>query len=150
MANNIDIEHNLFLMTTALDGGQAWFLQMGDEPRDVRVHHNTIDSNGTTVVYIYGGSCSAPANRINTASVYLDLVRAIRNTDVRFGYDFSDSDNSFVHGGPRVAAGPRTTGPVVAWGANRLDAFVIGTDRALYHTWWTGSACARPPRADSR
>jgi PKD repeat protein len=58
--NNIDIEHNLFLMTTALDGGQAWFLQMGDEPRDVRVHHNTIDSNGSTVVYIYGGSCSAP------------------------------------------------------------------------------------------
>ena len=58
--NNIDIDHNLFLMTTALGGGQAWFLQMGDEPRDVRVHHNTIDSNGTTVVYIYGGSCSVP------------------------------------------------------------------------------------------
>jgi PKD repeat protein len=57
--NNIDIDHNLFLMTTALDG-QSWFLQMGDEPRDVRVHHNTIDSNGTTVVYAYGGSCSVP------------------------------------------------------------------------------------------
>jgi PKD repeat protein len=57
--NNIDIQDNLFLMTTAL-GGPAWFMQMGDEPRDVRVHHNTIDSNGTTVVYAYGGSCSAP------------------------------------------------------------------------------------------
>jgi PKD repeat protein len=57
--NNIDIQQNLFLMTTAL-GGPAWFMQLGDEPRDVRVHHNTIDSNGTTVVYAYGGSCSTP------------------------------------------------------------------------------------------
>jgi hypothetical protein len=28
----------------------------------------------------------------------------------------------------------------VAWGANRLDVFVLGTDRALYHKWWDGSA----------
>jgi MtrB/PioB family decaheme-associated outer membrane protein len=41
---------------------------------------------------------------INAASVYLDLLRAVRNTDMRFGYDYSDSNNSFVHGGPRVAA----------------------------------------------
>jgi hypothetical protein len=47
--------------------------------------------------------------------------------------------------GPRsligLAAGaPRaSSGPVVAWGANRLDAFVLGTDLALYHKWWNGS-----------
>lgn len=29
---------------------------------------------------------------------------------------------------------------VVAWGPNRLDIFVIGTDSALYHKWWNGSA----------
>ena len=29
---------------------------------------------------------------------------------------------------------------VVAWGPNRLDVFVIGTDRVLYHKWWNGSA----------
>jgi hypothetical protein len=29
---------------------------------------------------------------------------------------------------------------VVAWGANRLDVFVTGTDSALYHKWWNGSA----------
>jgi hypothetical protein len=29
---------------------------------------------------------------------------------------------------------------VVAWGPNRLDVFVIGTDSALYHKWWDGSA----------
>jgi hypothetical protein len=33
-----------------------------------------------------------------------------------------------------------TSGPVVAWGPNRLDAFVIGTDSALYHKWWNGSS----------
>jgi hypothetical protein len=43
-------------------------------------------------------------DKINTASVYLDLLRAVRNTDIRFGYDYNDSDNSFVHGGPRIAA----------------------------------------------
>ncbi len=31
------------------------------------------------------------------------------------------------------------SGPVVAWGSNRLDAFVIGTDSALYHKWWDGA-----------
>jgi ABC-type taurine transport system substrate-binding protein len=30
--------------------------------------------------------------------------------------------------------------PVVAWGPGRLDAFVLGTDRALYHKWWNGNA----------
>jgi len=43
-------------------------------------------------------------DKINTASAYVDLLRAVRNTDIRFGYDYSDSNNSFVHGGPRVAA----------------------------------------------
>ncbi|WP_433367290.1 M43 family zinc metalloprotease [Actinoplanes sp. CA-142083] len=35
---------------------------------------------------------------------------------------------------------PVPAGPVVSWGANRLDTFVLGTDRALYHKWWDGSA----------
>jgi MtrB/PioB family decaheme-associated outer membrane protein len=43
-------------------------------------------------------------DKINNFNVYLDLTRAVRNTDIRFGYDFSDSKNSFVHGGPRIAA----------------------------------------------
>ena len=34
----------------------------------------------------------------------------------------------------------QSSSPVVAWGPNRLDAFVVGTDRALYHKWWNGSA----------
>jgi MtrB/PioB family decaheme-associated outer membrane protein len=43
-------------------------------------------------------------DKINYFNAYLDLLRAFRNTDVRFAYDFSDSDNSFVHGGPRIAS----------------------------------------------
>ena len=40
-----------------------------------------------------------------------------------------------------TAGAPRqSSSPVVAWGANRLDVFVLGTDRALYHKGWDGSA----------
>jgi hypothetical protein len=41
---------------------------------------------------------------INNFSVYVDLLRTLRNTDIRAGYDYSDSDNSFEYGGPRIAA----------------------------------------------
>jgi len=40
----------------------------------------------------------------------------------------------------RTAGAPRASGPVVAWGPNRLDVFVLGTDRAAYHKWWNGAA----------
>ena len=33
-----------------------------------------------------------------------------------------------------------SSSPVVAWGPNRIDTFVLGTDRALYHKWWGGSS----------
>jgi ABC-type taurine transport system substrate-binding protein len=48
--------------------------------------------------------------------------------------------------GPRSSIGtqadaPRqSSSPVVAWGANRLDVFVVGSDLALSHKWWNGSA----------
>ena len=51
--------------------------------------------------------------------------------------------------GPRALIGiedtPNPSGPVVAWGPNRLDAFVIGTDSALYHKAWNGSAWQPSP-----
>jgi len=43
-------------------------------------------------------------DKVNNVGLYLDLTRAVRNTDIRFAYNYSDSDNSFVHGGPRIAA----------------------------------------------
>jgi hypothetical protein len=35
-----------------------------------------------------------------------------------------------------------SSSPVLAWGPNRIDSFVLGTDRALYHKAWNGSAWA--------
>ncbi|WBQ03255.1 M43 family zinc metalloprotease [Kribbella sp. CA-293567] len=35
---------------------------------------------------------------------------------------------------------PTPAGPVVSWDAHRIDAFVLGTDRATYHKWWDGAA----------
>jgi hypothetical protein len=43
-------------------------------------------------------------DKVNNVGLYLDLTRPVRNTYVHVGYDYSDSDNSFVHGGPRAAA----------------------------------------------
>jgi MtrB/PioB family decaheme-associated outer membrane protein len=40
--------------------------------------------------------------KVNTFTLYADLFKAIERTDIRFAYDFMDSDNAFVHGGPRI------------------------------------------------
>jgi hypothetical protein len=56
----VTIRHNLFYGITTGLGGAGWFLLIGDAPRDIIVDHNTIDFDGTTAVYTYGGSASAP------------------------------------------------------------------------------------------
>ena len=44
-------------------------------------------------------------------------------------------------GGGGTGATPRqSSSPVAAWNGNRLDVFVLGTDRALYHKAWDGAA----------
>jgi hypothetical protein len=58
--NNVTIRHNLFYDVTTGLGGAGWFMLIGDEPRDVVVDHNTIDYDGTTAVYAYGGTAAAP------------------------------------------------------------------------------------------
>ncbi|MGE5358057.1 MAG: MtrB/PioB family outer membrane beta-barrel protein, partial [Bacteroidales bacterium] len=40
---------------------------------------------------------------VNNFQLYANLVNALPKTDIRVGYDFSDSDQAFVHGGPRIA-----------------------------------------------
>lgn len=40
----------------------------------------------------------------NNLGVYLDLTGAIARTDIRIGYDFTDSGNVFDYGGPRIAS----------------------------------------------
>jgi hypothetical protein len=47
----------------------------------------------------------------------------------------------------QLGAAYRTSGPVEAWGPDRLDVFVVGNDNALYHKWWNGKAW-RPSLTD--
>jgi len=52
--------------------------------------------------------------KVNNAALYLDLIKLAPNTDVRFSYDYSDSDNAFILGGPRVkelSTGVALSGP---------------------------------------
>jgi hypothetical protein len=41
---------------------------------------------------------------VNYFMAYVNLAKLVDKTDIRFGYDFSDSDQSYVHGGPRIAS----------------------------------------------
>lgn len=56
----LTIRHNLFHDVSTAYGGNGWFLLIGDEPRGVTVEHNTVDFDGSTAVYAYGGTTSAP------------------------------------------------------------------------------------------
>jgi hypothetical protein len=62
LAANIRIRHNLFSdISSARWRGNGWFLLMGDGPRDIKVDHNTIDHDGASLVYVYGGTSASPA-----------------------------------------------------------------------------------------
>jgi MtrB/PioB family decaheme-associated outer membrane protein len=41
---------------------------------------------------------------VNTLTAYVNLVKLISKTDMRLAYDYSTSDQAFVHGGPRIPA----------------------------------------------
>jgi PKD repeat protein len=58
--NNLVFRQNLFRSVTTALGGPAWFIQLGDEPRDIVIEHNTVDANGTAVTYAYGGTSTDP------------------------------------------------------------------------------------------
>ena len=40
--------------------------------------------------------------KVNNFTFYADFIKAIKNTEIRFAYDLMDSDNAFIHGGPRI------------------------------------------------
>lgn len=39
---------------------------------------------------------------VNNFDLYLDLIKVVERTDIRVLYTFSDSDNAFIHYGPRI------------------------------------------------
>jgi PKD repeat protein len=57
---NLSVTHNVFTGLATSLGGNGWFMQVGDGPRDITISHNTVDSNGNAVVYTYGGNSTDP------------------------------------------------------------------------------------------
>jgi MtrB/PioB family decaheme-associated outer membrane protein len=41
---------------------------------------------------------------VNNVDVFVDLPKAIQKTDVKVGYNYADSDNGFIFGGPRITS----------------------------------------------
>ena len=57
---DITVRHNLFYEMRQSLGGSGWFVMMGAGPANVRIDHNTIDSESNAVLYVTGGTEYAP------------------------------------------------------------------------------------------
>jgi hypothetical protein len=57
---DITISDNLIYDVRQSYGGTGWGMLIGEGPRDLVVTHNTFDFDGTTLVYLYGGTASSP------------------------------------------------------------------------------------------
>ncbi len=118
-------------------------------------HDLTCSSNGDAAYRNgFGGTSGATPKVAGTAALMLSVNPALTHAQIRtilrdtggpVVTDATKPVGTFLNAEAAVraaaaAATPRTSGPVVAWGANRLDVFVVGADRALYHKWWNGSS----------
>lgn len=86
----IRIEQNLFTGITPALGGHGWFLLMGNGPRDITVDHNTIDSAGTTILYVYGptaGGITPVPGFVFTNNAARHSSYGINGADASFGND---------------------------------------------------------------
>jgi hypothetical protein len=111
----ITIRHNLFTQVQTALGGNGWFLLLGDAPREVIVDHNTVDHNGTTAVYAYGGTATSP--------------KAI--------YGFQFTNNAMRHGSYGINGASFSTGTTTL-AAYFPDAVVKGN-------WLSGGSASRYP-----
>lgn len=113
--NRVRIRHNLvYGLTTAL-GGAGWFLLIGDQPRDILVDHNTADFDGTTAVYVYGATGTAP--------------RQVT------GFQFTN--NAMRHGSYGI------NGASTAWGNNTIATYF--PDGVVRGNWLQGGTASRYP-----
>jgi hypothetical protein len=56
----VRIQDNLIYRVTTELGGPGWAVLMGDTPKDIVFDHNTIDFDGTMLLFVYGSSGSRP------------------------------------------------------------------------------------------
>jgi PKD repeat protein len=92
--SNILIRHNLFHDVTAELGGRGWFLQIGDEPRDIVVEHNTVSHDGTTILYTYGGTSTDPREIYG----FQMTANAVRHGAYGVHGDFFSYGNAILNG----------------------------------------------------
>ncbi len=55
-ARGLTFRDNLFYDVNTAWGGPGWLAQLGDGPADVVFDHNTIDHNGSAIIYAYGSA----------------------------------------------------------------------------------------------
>ncbi|MGH9311548.1 MAG: PKD domain-containing protein [Vicinamibacterales bacterium] len=85
--NDIVFRNNVFEgMRKSLDGN-AWFLLIGSSPRDVTIEHNTIDADGSALVYAYGGTSTDPQE--------IEGFRMVANAARHGSYGFNGSFFSY-------------------------------------------------------
>ena len=58
--NEVTFRHTVFFDVSSSYGGVAWFLLIGEEPRDLVFDHNTISHTGSAVLFVYGGTSAGP------------------------------------------------------------------------------------------
>ena len=58
--NTVVIQDNLMYDVTTALGGAAWPFLLGEAPRDIVIDHNSIDFDGTTLLFAFGGTPAAP------------------------------------------------------------------------------------------
>ncbi len=84
----IAIRQNLFYGLRRALGGNAWFVLIGAGPSAITIDHNTVDSDGTAALYIWGGTAEAPQS-VNSFQFTNNAMRhgdyGINGTDFAFG-----------------------------------------------------------------
>ena len=92
--NDVTVQNNLFTGMSSALGGNAWFLLIGDAPRNVKVARNTVDSTATAVVYTYGGTSLDPRE----ITGFEMSANAARHGSYGFNGEFFSYGNGILNG----------------------------------------------------
>ena len=110
-------------------------------------------STGTSFAAPCAAGCAALALSVNMSMTRDQLRQVMFESADKIGgvtYDANGHNDDYGFGrvnaaravdrAAALAGTPAPSAPVVAWGPNRLDVFAQGTDFAMWHKWWDGSA----------